>query len=176
VVLYILLKIAAMQPVTVAIADADHDRRLIYEQFLRDVPEVALLANGASSGNPVIHNRRAKPRNNITVIEEEVARAKRLLPRVLLVHSSLCPDENYSILRLLNRDCPSTYVVLVGDELANEELIIKALESGARGYVSHETVNQNLAKLASAIDRGEAWVSRKILGKIVNRIHGYETH
>lgn len=164
-----------MQPVTIAIADADRNRRAMYEQSWRNASDVRLLAN-VSMNDQIVKDRRLKPRNNISVIDDEVARAKRLVPRVLLVNMNLCPDEDYSILQRLHSECPSIYVVLMGDAIANDDLIIKALECGARGYVSHETVDQDLARVASAIDRGEAWVSRKVLGKLINQIQNHEMH
>ena len=163
-----------MQPITVAIADADRSRRATFEQSWGDASDVRLLANASTNGH--VENRRLKSRDGITVIEDEIARAKRLVPRVLLVDTNLCPDEDYSILQQLHSECPSTYLLLMGDEIANDDLIIKALECGARGYVSHETVNRHLARIASAVDRGEAWVSRKVLGKLIDRIQRHEVH
>ena len=117
-----------MQPVTVAIADADRSRRTMYEQSWRDASDVALLANVVSGDSHTVTDRRRTPRDSVTVIEDEVARAKRLVPRVLLVDMNLCPDEDYSILEQLHNECPLTYVVLMGDEITNDDLIIKALE------------------------------------------------
>ena len=163
-----------MQPVSVAIADVDHDRRTRYEYALRGKPDVELLANIASSVDVAFTTRRAKLRTNITVVEDELARVKRLMPRVLLMDIKLCPKENCIMLELLRRECPATLIVLVGDESGNEELIMDALEAGARGYLSHETAHQQFPKVASVVSRGEAWVPRKILGKIMDRVQHRE--
>lgn len=166
-----------MQPVSVAIADVDYGRRATYEHSLRDEPGVRLLANVASdTGTPTSRypDRRARSRENVTVIEDELARVKRLMPRVLLMDMSLCADESCIMLKSLRRECPETLVVLVGDESGDEDLILKALETGARGYLSHEAAHHHLPRVAPVIDRGEVWVSRKMLGKVMDRIQHRE--
>ena len=167
-----------MRPVTVAISDIDRSRRTRNEHALRDVSDVTLLTNVTAANGAEFTTRRLKPRTNITIIEDEVARVRRLKPRVLLVDLSLCQDsdENCIMLKSLHHECPATLAVLVGEEAGNEDLIIKALEAGARGYLSYEAVHQHLAKVASVVNNGEVWVSRKMLGKVMDRVQGYELH
>ena len=161
-----------MQPVTVAVADADNDRRAKYEHSLRDELGVVLLTNGVSSNNSTLVSRRAKSRAHIPATENEVARAKRLKPRVLLVDSNLCSGENLSMLASLRRECQETLVVLlVADESSiSEEVIIQAMGAGVRGYLSREAAQHNLSRVAQVVDRGDIWVPRKMLGKILDRV------
>lgn len=165
-----------MQPVTVAIADADSDRRTRYEQSLRDELGVVLLTNVTSSNDAMFASRRAKSRAHIPVAENEVARAKRLKPRVLLVDSNLCSGENFPMLASLRRECPETFVVLLIDDdgSISEETIIQAMDAGARGYLSRETAQRNLSRVAQVVERGEIWVPRKMLGKILDRVLHHE--
>ena len=163
-----------MQPVSVAIADVDRGRRTKYEHALRGMAGVKLLENVASGVDAVFTTRRAKVRTNVSVIEDELARVKRLMPRVLLMDIKLCPDENCIMLESLHHECPATLVVLVGDESDSEELIMKALEAGARGYLSHEVAHHQFPKVASVVSRGEVWVSRKMLGRVMDRVQHRE--
>lgn len=165
-----------MQPVTVAIADADYDRRISYEHSLRDETGVKLLTDIASSNDAKLTTRRAKSRSNIAVSENEVARARRLRPRVLLVDLDLCAEINFSMLASLHRECPETFVVLLVDDdnSTSEETVMKAMEAGARGYLSRETVHRYLSRAAQVIERGEVWVPRKMLGKIMDRVMRHE--
>ena len=165
-----------MQPVTVAVADADFDRRMRYEHSLQGAAGVKVLTNVASSNDAVFEPRRAKSRANITITENEVARVKRLKPRVLLVDFNLCSDTGLSMLTSLRQECPETYVVLLidNDDAINEDMIMQAMETGVRGYLSHETAQRKLQKVAQVVELGEVWAPRKMLGKLLNRVTRHE--
>jgi DNA-binding NarL/FixJ family response regulator len=165
-----------MQTVSVAIADLDRDRRSSHERHLEAMPGVSLLADVASNFNATYVTRRSKPRTNITAAENEVARVKRLVPRVLLMDTSMCQDENCELVGTLRQECPGTVVLLVGTESENEELIMKALLAGARGYLSYEDVHKQMSKVADVVSRGEVWMPRKIFGKIMERVQNHEFH
>lgn len=172
-----------MQPITVAIADTDRDRRAGYERLLQGESGITLLTNVASgdevgeerllSGRPndhVFENRRLKPRTNVAENEDEVARIKRLKPLVLLVNLNLCTDEDYALLLSLRRECPDTLMVFLADDSVHESKILKVLEIGARGYLKYETVQFHLSGAIQAVGRGEAWVPRKMLGNIMDHM------
>lgn len=163
-----------MQPVSVAISDTDSDRRIKFEHSLRNETGVKLLTNITSSNDAVFTTRREKSRESISVTENEVARAKRLNPRVLLVDSNLCSDA--SMLESLRQECPGTFVVLlVEDENSmSEDMIIQAMEAGVRGYLSRENGNRHLSKVAQVVERGEIWAPRRMLGKIMDRVLRHE--
>lgn len=163
-----------IQPVTVAIADADHARRAKYERLLQGEIGITLLTNVASStearNDSEFVNRRLKPRTDVTAKEDEVARIKRLKPLVLLVNLDLCTDEDYALLLSLRRECPETLMVLLADDSIQESQLIKILEIGARGYLKNETVQHHLSMAIRVVGRGEAWVPRKMLGDIMSQM------
>ena len=163
-----------MQPVTVAIADSDRDRRAGYERLLKDDSAITLLSNVASSnqvsnGHAFV-NRRLKLRTNITPTEDEVARIKRLKPLVLLVNLNLCADEDFALLLSLRRECPEALMVLLTDDSVQEYVIMQALEIGVRGYLKTDTAPFYLSKAIQLVGRGEAWISRKMLGNIMDHV------
>lgn len=163
-----------MQPITVAIADSDHDRRVGYERFLQGELGIALLTNAApgnETGNAhAFNNRRIKPRTNVTVSENEVARIKRLKPLVLLVNLNLCTDEDYVLLLSLRSECPDALMILLADDSIREDQLMKILEIGAQGYLKYETVQTHLTRAIQVVGRGEAWVPRKMLGHIMDHM------
>lgn len=163
-----------IQPVTVAIADADRDRRAGYERLLQDEIGITLLTNATSSNevsdDHAFVDRRLKPRTDVTANENEVARIKRLKPLVLLVNLNLCTDDDYALLLSLRRDCPEALIVLLADDSIHESQILQALEIGARGYLKHETIQLHLSMAIRVVSRGEAWVPRKMLGSIMDHI------
>lgn len=164
-----------IQPVPVAIADADRTRRTEFERFLQSDNGIKLLSNGETgSGNGVgaheFTDRRLKSRTDISAEEDEVARIKRLNPLVLLVNLNLCGDEDYSLLLSLRRECPDALMVLLTDDSIREDQLMKIMEIGARGYLKNETVQLHLSKAIQAVGRGEAWVPRKMLGGIMDHM------
>jgi DNA-binding NarL/FixJ family response regulator len=163
-----------MQPVTVAIADTDHNRRAGYERFLQNENGIALLSDETSVNRPgmshAFTDRRSKSRANITINEDEIARIKRLNPFVLLVDMNLCTDEDCALLLSLRRECPDAMVVLLVDDSIQEDQLLKVLKIGARGYLKYGTVQVQLSKAIQAVGQGEAWVSRKMLGGLIKHI------
>jgi len=163
-----------MQPVAVAIADADHDRRAGCERFLQNELGITLLKNDQSKTKAGKYygfvNRRLRPRDNITAIEDEVARIKRLDPHVLLVNLNSYTDDDCALLLSLRRSCPESLLLLLTDDSVHDNQIIQAMELGARGYLTYNTVQDQLANAVRVVGRGEAWVSRKLLGNIMDHM------
>lgn len=163
------------QPVTVAIADVDSDRRAKHERFLQGYMGITVLTNSASSnkvnddGHAFV-DRRLKPRKKIEENANEVARIKRLNPLVLLVNLNLCTDEDYALLLSLRNECPDVLMVLLTDDSVREDQMQKIIEIGARGYLKYESVQLHLSKAIQVVSRGEAWVPRKMMGNMMNRL------
>lgn len=169
-----------MQPITVAIADEDAGRRARFEHSLQGEQGIQVLTNGTTSEGDMTKDRRLKSRTNITAIEDVVARIRRLNPRILFANLKQCTEADCAMLVSLRRECPETLVVLLADESGQEEdKVMHALAKGARGYLSPEADSLYLSKAVRVISRGEAWVPRKMLGKIMEQMfdwcHGNST-
>ena len=112
---------------------------------------------------------RLKLRTDITEIEEVVAELVALNPAFFLsIWISLRGE--FALLEALHRECPETLVVLLTDKSVQEEQIIQALANGARGCLSHEADPFYFLKAVRVVDRGEIWVTRKMLGKIMDKV------
>ena len=160
-----------MQTVTVAIADEDAGRRVRLEHALQGKQGVRVLTNVATSGSGVTRNRRRKSRFGMTPVDDMVARIRRLNPRILLVNLNQCSDEDGEMLLSLGRECPETRVILMADESAQrEEQIVLALAKGARGYLDFEADPILISKAVQVIDRGEAWVPRRMLDRLMDQV------
>ena len=158
-----------MKKVTVAIADADPARRAKLEQSLQGEQDIKVLTNVLSSGAETSGERRLKPRTDITEIEDVIARIGRLKPRILFVNL----DEStggFALLEALYREYPETLLVLLTDKSAKEEEILQALATGVRGCLDHEAAPSYFLKAVRVVDRGEVWVTRKMLGKIMDEV------
>lgn len=160
-----------MQPITVAITDEDGERRAKFERFLQGEQGIEVLTNAGTSGGDMVVERRLTPRTGMTATENVVARIRRLNPRVLLANLKQCTDADCAMLVSLRRECPGTMVVLLADEPAQQEdRVMRALAEGARGYLDIEAGPAHISKAVQMIDRGEAWVSRKMLGKMMDQV------
>ena len=159
-----------MQMVTVAIADADLGRRTKLEQSLQGGQGIKVLTNGMSNRSDTSIDRRLKSRTDMTAIEDVVARVTQLKPRVLFVNLNQSADEDSALLEALRLECPETLVVLLTDKSAPDEQIIQALANGARGCLNHGADPFYFLKAARMVDRGEVWVTRKMLGKIMDKV------
>ena len=154
--------------VTVAIADTDPGRRIKLEQYLQDEPGIKVLTNIMSSKSDI------KPQfgldTAVRAIDDVVAKISKLKPRIVFVNLDKSTGGDYALLEALNRECPETLVLLLTDKSVQEEQIIQALANGARGYLSHEADPFYFLKAVHVVDRGEIWVTRKMLGKIMDKV------
>ena len=163
-----------MQMLTVAIADIDRDRRAGYERLLHGEEGITLLSSfGQCKGSRNDHtfaNRRREQRINMSACEDEVARIKRLKPGVMLVNLDIGGEEHHELLLSLRSECPESNIVLLADDSVHENKILQALEIGARGYLNYAAALVHLPMALRAVGRGEAWVPRKMLGRILDRV------
>ncbi|MBA4143262.1 MAG: response regulator transcription factor [Nitrosospira sp.] len=158
-----------MKKVTVAIADANPARRAKLEQSLQGEQDIKVLTDVMSKGVEAFGERRLKPRKDITETEDVIARIARLKPRILFINLDESA-EGFTLLEALYRKCPETLLVVLADKSTKEGEILQALGTGARGYLDQEAAPSCFLKAARAVDRGEAWVTRKMLGKAMAEV------
>jgi DNA-binding NarL/FixJ family response regulator len=117
-----------------------------------------------------VRERRQTLRNSEAAIENAVARIKRLRPQILLINANQAIDEYCDLLFVLRYECPDTQAILIINEAVEENYLLETLACGARGFVTDNLDSLNFSKVIDAINRGEAWVSRKLVGKIMHQI------
>lgn len=159
-----------MQPITVAIADTNRERQASLERSLQGEEGISVLADIASGASEMSSNRRLESRSKISTIENAVARIRRLSPRILLANLNQSLAADCSLLVSLRRECPETLVVLLADEPVREEQLMQVMINGARGYLDQKATSPSLSKAIHMVHRGEAWVPRKMLGKIMDEL------
>lgn len=99
---------------------------------------------------------------------EVIAAAKRK-PRILLLDLSLSKGDGVELLPILRQDSPRTRVILLTDR-TSEARILDALSQGVRGYLEKKFLRTFLPKAVRLVDAGGAWVPRKLVAKILNRL------
>ncbi|MDE2366504.1 MAG: response regulator transcription factor [Betaproteobacteria bacterium] len=159
-----------MQTVTVAIADTNRGRRNKLEQMLRGGQGIEVLTNVMSNGDETVRDRQPGTHAGVTEFEHIIAKISHLRPRILFVNLDSSDEADLTLIEILHRQCPETFVVLLTDKSIREERILQALANGARGYLSYEADPFYFLKAVRVVDRGEIWVTRKMLGKIIDKV------
>jgi DNA-binding NarL/FixJ family response regulator len=144
-----------MHPITVALAESDPTKLAAYQRLLDDDGEFSVVAR-ASTARGAVSN------------------VNRLHPRILLININiLSSNKTVDVLAQLPHD-DSTIVVALTDDANAEHLQLDLLGNGARGLLSREVAQNNLPKALHAVDQGEAWVTRVLLGKFMDRVMAQE--
>jgi len=138
-----------MPPITVVIADREKASRAACLRLLR--PEKGIRVVGeARSGL------------------EAIAVAK-LRPRILLLDVHMAAGNGVALLRILRQKSPRTKVILLTHR-ASQARILDVLAHGARGYLDKKAFRTFLPKAVRLVDAGQAWVPRKMVAKILDRL------
>lgn len=139
-----------MEPITVAIADSDQVKRTASEYLLRYEEGIQVVSQ-------------------VSTLKEITTAVVEFRPRVLLCRFNLAAVEGFALLRALAGEYPAPSVLLLTDRSTLEEQIIQGMNAGARGYINYEALSSQLAKAVRAVGRGEAWIPRQTLGRILDR-------
>lgn len=98
---------------------------------------------------------------------------KQLKPQVLVLHSGLTDEPLDRFVGLLQDKSPGTRILLLIDD-QEDDLILRALAGGARGYIVEADIAFFMTKAVHAINLGEAWVPRRMVGNILDHIQFLE--
>lgn len=138
-----------MPPITVFIADREQATRASCRRLLRPERGIRLLGEARSG-------------------LEAIAAAK-LKPRILLLDVNVSAGNGIALLRILRQKSPRTRVILL-TRRASEVRILDLLSHGARGYLEKRLLRAFLPKAVRLVDGGQAWVPRKMVAKILDRL------
>jgi len=92
-----------------------------------------------------------------------------LKPNILLINLDFLEGKEIAQLYVLRHKSPQTKVIVLVSR-APETRILEALSYGARGYIEEKVLGTFLAKAVRCVDAGEAWVPRKMVAKIIERL------
>ena len=87
-----------------------------------------------------------------------------LKPDIVLLDINMPGMDTGETLSLLKSQGTKPLILTTG---TNEDTILGALKAGAKGYLSESTTIQNLIKAIESVSKGEIWVERKMVNRIV---------
>jgi two-component system NarL family response regulator len=99
---------------------------------------------------------------------ETITFTGRLRPRILLLGLSLVRSDG-GLIPALRQKSPRTKVILLTDK-DSEACTLEALAYGARGYLDKSELVTFLPRAVRVVDGGEAWVPRKMVARIMDRL------
>jgi DNA-binding NarL/FixJ family response regulator len=121
--------------------------------------------------------RLLEPESGIRVVGEAkngleaITSTGHLQPRILLLDLGLAQAQRISLIPALRQKSPQTKVILLTDG-ASEVRTLEALAHGARGYLDKALLTTFLPRAVRVVDAGEAWVPRKMVAQIMDRLVG----
>ena len=103
--------------------------------------------------------------------KEALALAKALKPDLVLLDLSLPDQSGVEVTREIRTRLPDTRIIIVSMH-SKVDLITKAFQAGATGYVVKESATQKLVECLKAVSNGEYFLdtslSQKVVSKLVN--------
>lgn len=142
------------------------------------MPSVTIMIADAEKSSRAAATRAIQPLRGMRVVGEArtgieaVTLTGRLKPRVVLLDLSLSSEFGASLISVLRRKSSRTRVILLVGR-ASEARIIEALSHGAVGCVSKREMSRFLPEALEAVAAGEAWMSRKLIPKIMDHLAAF---
>ena len=99
---------------------------------------------------------------------EAVAKAKQLLPDIVLLDIDMPHMSGLAVTEVLRKDLPQVKVLILSMH-QRAEYVVQILQSGARGYVLKEASPEDLVKAIEMVNAGEAFFSPEIARLALNQ-------
>lgn len=90
-------------------------------------------------------------------------------PNLIFLSYQLKKHETPGFVALLLSACPAAKVVILDQQL-DEDRLMECLVAGAQGYQDRDSMAHYAQRLILAMNAGEAWLTRKMVAKLLNVI------
>ena len=95
--------------------------------------------------------------------------AEALQPDILLLDIRMPDVSGLDVLPKIRAICPRTKVMILSG-YSDVEVVVEALQKGAKGYLSKEITHKELTKAIRATYNGEIWAGRKLLTQVLESL------
>ena len=139
------------------------------------MPAISVVLGDRKKSGRALSLNSLRPEKGIAVVGvarnglEAIAATARLKPRVLLLNLNLFKGKKSNSLRALRQESPRTKIILL-TRRPSQAAMLEALCQGVRGYLTEAAIISFLPKAVRRVDAGEAWVPRKMVSKIIDRL------
>ena len=138
-----------MPAITVVIADSDTRRRGTCLRLLQGSRGITILAAVGAVRETI----------ETTVYQ----------PHILLLDLKMARANEAATLPLLRTKSPRTQIILLTGQ-ASDAQVLAGISQGARGYLEGRLLRRFLVKAVHAVAAGESWVSRAMVGKLIDQL------
>lgn len=94
---------------------------------------------------------------------------EQLRPELVFLNYALRGEQTQEYIRLVVKTLPTASLIVVGEQ-TGEESVIRCLLSGAKGFQELQDLRHYSIRLVQAINRGEAWVSRRMVASLLDAV------
>jgi two-component system response regulator DegU len=101
--------------------------------------------------------------------DEALSMAEALEPDILLLDIRMPKVDGLTVLPKIREKSPRTKV-LIQSAFFDDDLIIEAMQNGAKGYLLKDATYKDLIKAICATHAGELWVERKVLTQLLESL------
>lgn len=105
---------------------------------------------------------------------DAVREATRLKPDVVVLDIRMPGPSGLDACRDITRELPDTKVIVL-TSYVDDELIFRALQAGASGYVLKQVGNRSLIDALDAVRRGEALLDPQVTRRVIARVRETES-
>ncbi len=99
---------------------------------------------------------------------------EKMQPSVVILNYEVRKEQTIDYITLILTASSDSKIVVIADELS-EEKILDCLLAGAKGYQSVKQLDEHINKLIKVVDAGGAWVTRRMIAKLLNKIREENT-
>jgi len=100
---------------------------------------------------------------------EAVALCSRLHPDVVVMDIGLPGTSGIEITQLIVRSAPETKIIMLSIH-ADEQSVVAAIQSGARGYVIKNASGRDLVEAVRTVANGESYLSPQVSRHLLSRV------
>ena len=90
-----------------------------------------------------------------------------LKPDVALIDINMSKLDGVQLIPIIKQKSPGTKALMLTSS-EDEATIVKALQSGAKGYLSKDTNTSSLIKAIKVVHKDQLWVERKLVARFFN--------
>ena len=92
-------------------------------------------------------------------------------PNIILLDYNFLKKQSSLFVKSLSRVSSKSKILMLGNRLQENQLM-ECLVAGIYGYLDEKDFERFFVKAIRAVDSGEAWVSRRIIAKLIESIRG----
>jgi DNA-binding NarL/FixJ family response regulator len=93
-----------------------------------------------------------------------------LKPDIIILNYTVQNTNTAEFIALLCKASEQSKIVLMAQQLTDDE-ILDCLVAGATGYLQSKEMPRFINKLIPAVHAGEAWIARRMVAKLIDRLH-----